>query len=486
MKPIDPRLLREAKATTWFLTIVVALALFGTAATVVIAWAFSSFIVEIFVQGQTLAASAQLLVIASVAAAVRAIVHFLQEWAGFQASAAVKVRLRMRVLEKVDKDGPQFVSRIGSGSLSQLIGGSLDSLDVYFSKYLPQLVFTALVTPAFVIFVWLLDVPSGVVLVLTLPLIPLFMILIGMVTADVQASQLQALEKLHSHFLEVLKGLTTLKIFSRTDRQEQVLAELSKDFHGRTMKVLRVSFLSGFALELAASLSVALIAVSIGLRLVAGDLDLFTGLFVLLLAPEAYLPLRNVGAQFHAASDGVKVSTRVLDLLELKVSSEPVASMSIEDGITVVVGPSGSGKSRLLRSLANNDSSWLSQDSPVFEGDVRSNLAGSADFDIALANRAMQLAHIESVDLNVKIGHRQGLSGGQLQRVALARAFYRMLAKDIDILVLDEPTSQLDPNNQELVAQSLTLLASQGKKIIIATHQKSLISIADRVVNLDN
>ena len=168
MKPLDPRLLREARATTWFLAMVVALALVGTSATVVIAWALSSFIVGIFVSGFELEQVINLLWVAIAAAAVRALVHFFQEWAGFRASAEVKISLRMRVLDKVDAFGADFVRPVGSGALSQLIGSSLDSLDVYFSKYLPQLVYTALVTPAFVGLVWFLDMPSGLVLVLTL------------------------------------------------------------------------------------------------------------------------------------------------------------------------------------------------------------------------------------------------------------------------------------------------------------------------------
>lgn len=486
MKPLDPRLLREARATTWFLAMVVALALVGTSATVVIAWALSSFIVGIFVSGFELEQIINLLWVAIAAAAIRAFVHFIQEWAGFRASAEVKIRLRMRVLDKVDAFGADFVRPVGSGALSQLIGSSLDSLDVYFSKYLPQLVYTALVTPAFVGLVWFLDMPSGLVLVLTLPLIPLFMVLIGMVTSEVQQSQLNALEQLHSHFLEVLRGLTTLKIFGRAKPQESVLEGLSENFHKRTMKVLRVSFLSGFALELGASLSVALIAVSIGLRLVSGDLDLFTGLFVLLLAPEAYLPLRNVGAQFHAASEGAKVSSRVLDLLATKAEKPEVAAFEVLPGVTAVVGRSGSGKSRLLRSLAGPTTSWMSQDNAIFAGSVADNIAGTENLNQVAALQALSMVQLSDLELDRQIGPNQGLSGGQLQRVCLARAFYRMLVNDLEVLVLDEPSSQLDLDNQELIAKTLSELATSGKKIVVATHQDSLMRIANKVVSLDD
>ena len=340
MKPLDPRLVREARATTRYLILVVALATFATFSTVAIAFSFARFVVEIFVNRNSLDSQWHWLAFSLIAAAIRALIHFAQEWAGFFAAGKVKQELRSKALKRIEQGGIEFVSRYGTGELSTLLGSGLDAIDVYFSKYLPQLVFTALVTPALTVLIWYFDAPSGITVLLTLPLIPLFMVMIGIATRDLQDKQLQSLQRLNGHFLEIIKGLITLKIFNRVERQEAVLLEVSEQYRQRTMKVLRLSFLSGFALELAASLSVALLAVSIGIRLVDGQMELFTGLFILIIAPEVYLPLRNVGAQFHAAAGGVAVSSKVLDLIQQPHTEPAVDDLEINAGLTVLVGPS--------------------------------------------------------------------------------------------------------------------------------------------------
>ena len=199
--------------------------------------------------------------------------------------------------------------------VATLLGPGLDALDEYFGRYLPQLVLTVVATPAFVIAAWIADPLSGLVLVIVLPLIPVFMALIGMATAAVQRRQWDSLAALSRGFLEVVGGLSTLMVFGRAERQAARIRAVTDDYRRGTMKVLRITFLSGFTLELAASLSVALVAVSIGLRLVAGDMSLAPGLFVLVLAPEVFLPLRNVGAAFHASAAGVTASADAFDLL---------------------------------------------------------------------------------------------------------------------------------------------------------------------------
>lgn len=460
---------------------VVVLALLATGATITIAYALSSFIVGIFVDGRDLAQQQSMLWLALAAAAVRAAVHFIQEWAGFRASQEVKSRLRARALDVIERRGQS--DRQGTGQLSLLLGPSLESLDVYFSKYLPQLVFTALVTPLFVILVWMIDPTSAISLIFTLPLIPLFMILIGLVTRDVQQKQLAALERLNGHFYEILRGIQTLKIFGRDKRQAAVLEEVAMGHRSRTMKVLRVSFLSGFALELAASLSVALIAVSIGIRLIDGQLDLLTGLFVLLLAPEAYLPLRNVGAQFHAAAEGVTVSSRVLDLISAPTSPQ-LAAAQFEPGLSVLTGPSGSGKSTQLRAAMGSGSSWMPQHSGVLVGSVRENIAGFGEIDPVALTKSIQLAQLDDVDLDLLLGSNPQLSGGQIQRLALARTLYHALSNGSNLLLLDEPTSQQDSKRQESIARALRELADSGLQVVVATHQPSLISVADREVQI--
>ena len=482
MKPLDPRLLRLAKATRWYLAIVVALGIFSTLATVSIAWNLSLFVVRLFIDGQPVTSQIQLLFMALLSALVRGAAVLLQEVMGHKAASDVKLQLRESALDVLDQGGSESVAVHGTAFLSELLGTRLDSLDVYFSKYLPQLVFTALVTPVLAAIIWVQDFPSGLVVVFTLPLIPLFMVLIGFSTRTAQSAQIDSLAALKGHFHEVLKGLLTLKSFGRDGIQSQVLFDVSENYRKRTMKVLRVSFLSGFALELAASLSVALIAVSIGLRLVDGQLDLLTGLFVLMLAPEVYLPLRNVGVQFHAASEGVEVSTRVLDLLETPHSKSNQPSEFSVEPILVITGESGVGKSTMLRS-GSALGVWMPQNSTLLEGTVAENIAGPKSSNSAALARAVALAHVD-VDLGSIAHSNDAFSGGQVQRIALARAFYAAFESGKRRLFLDEPLSSVDEALQIEIAKSLVLLSNEGFSFVIATHQKSLIDIATKVVTL--
>lgn len=483
MRPLDPRLVREAKATIWYLATVVVLAFLSTVSTVGIAFGLASFVVEIFTNQKSLEQSFHFLAIAALAAFGRAASQYLQEYFGFQASFRVKQTLRNKALTVIERDGDKLVADYGTGTLSLLLGPALDSLDIYFAKYLPQLVFTALVTPFFVVLVWLVDFTSAVALVFTLPLIPLFLILIGLATRETQQKQLTALERLNNHFYEILRGIQTLKIFGRTKLQEKILTDVALDYRNRTMRVLRLSFLSGFALELAASLSVALIAVTIGLRLVSGELDLLTGLFVLLIAPEAYLPLRNVGAQFHAASEGVEVSTKVLDLIDRPAEQKIVEPVSYR-GVVALTGPSGSGKTTRLKSMRSANSSWLPQQSSLVTGTIRENIAGFERVDESALIRAVELAALDDVPLGLLVSAEGGLSGGQIQRVSLARAFYHNLTKQTNLLLLDEPTSQQDERRQSLIANSILELANHGTTVILATHQAPLLEISGEEVKI--
>ncbi len=322
------------------------------------------------------------------------VVRFIVSWTtdinAARGSAVVKSELRARVLDAVTRLGPGRLATRNSTSVAVTAGAGLDALDTYFAKYLPQLILTAIATPVLVVVIWWQDWISGLTVALTLPLIPVFMILIGWATQTVQQRQWEKLQRLSTAFLDVVGGLSTLKIYGRQHRQSARIRTVTEEYRGETMKVLRVSFLSGFALELAASLSVALVAVSIGVRLIDGSLGLGVGLFVLLLAPEAFLPLRNVGAQFHAAADGVAASTAVFELLDEAAAVPPAAPSapgeppSVQNGsrpatglevrglgvrygeavafegvdavaragaVTALAGPSGSGKSSFVAAL---------------------------------------------------------------------------------------------------------------------------------------
>ncbi|NBU23675.1 MAG: ATP-binding cassette domain-containing protein [Actinobacteria bacterium] len=479
MRPFDPRLLKAAGQTRQFLAATVAIALVATVGTLGVAYSLTQFVVGIFVDDKPLDQMAIWLVWAVAAAALRALAHFLGELAGFRTARGIKAQFRLQAMDRIGSGS----TGQSAGALSQLLGPGLDAIDGYFGKFLPQLVFAALVTPILIAVILVFDPISAISIIATLPLIPIFMVLIGLVTKDVQNEQLKATTALSAHFLEVLQGVTTLKIFGRIERQLQTLLTVANEQKLRTMKVLRLSFLSGFALELAASLSVALIAVQIGIRLVDGQMLLSVGLFVLLLAPEVYLPLRNVGAQFHNSQAGVLAVGEVLDLLEEKPSLS--SEMAIDQGITVLVGPSGSGKTTRLRRLVSPDCAWVPQHLTLLTGTVLQNIAGFDDADRVLAETVLSEVGLEELDLEEALSNNLGVSGGQAQRLMIARALYRLRAKGLSVLLLDEPTSMLDEENQALIAKLISEIAGQGVRIAIATHQDSLINIADRVNTIE-
>ncbi|SEN45483.1 ATP-binding cassette, subfamily C, CydD [Cryobacterium luteum] len=281
-------------AFAWLLTRAITLAIAG------------QFVGEII---PTLAALAGVVVL-------RSVLIWLLELAANRGAAQVKSQLRALVLAKLADRGPDWVASRQSARLSTVVTTGLDALDNYFARYLPQLLLTVIATPILIAVMLWQDLGSGLTVLIVLPVIPVFMILIGRATQSVQQEQWQALQRLSTGFLDVVGGLGTLKIYGRERRQFDRIRSITEEYRTRTMKVLRVSFLSGFVLELAASLSVAIIAVSIGLRLIDGALLLGVGLFVLLLAPEAFLPLRQVGAQFHAAADGLAAAEELFAILD--------------------------------------------------------------------------------------------------------------------------------------------------------------------------
>lgn len=291
-----------------------------TALVVVFSWLVTQLIVRA-IDGDPLASLMPLLGALVLVVAVRFAVGWGADINAARGAARVKSQLRARVTDAVTALGPAWLRGRNSTAVGVTAGPGLDALDTYFAKYLPQLVLTAIATPALVLVIWWQDWISGVIVALTLPLIPVFMILIGWATQTVQRRQWQQLSRLSTAFGEVVSGLATLKIFGRQGRQAGRIRAVTEGYRRQTMKVLRVSFLSGFALELAASLSVALVAVSIGVRLIDGSLGLAVGLFVLLLAPEAFLPVRNVGVQFHAAADGVAASEEVFAILDAEADA---------------------------------------------------------------------------------------------------------------------------------------------------------------------
>jgi ATP-binding cassette subfamily C protein CydD len=528
VKPLDPRLLRLSRTARGFIVAAAGTGVLRTLATIAIAWGIAAAVtlgVVAVHDGSVPAAFTPALALLGGAFVVRAVAAWATDDLAARAAAKVKSELRATVLARAAERGPSWLADRSSAGFATTLGPGLDALDAYFGRYLPQLALTAIATPMLLVAIGLGDLTSGIVILCALPVIPVFMILIGLATQALQRKQSDALAKLGGAFTEAVEGLATLKVFGRARRQVGRIGAVTDEYRKGTLGVLRLSFVSGFALELAASLSVALVAVSIGIRLVDGSLGLGAAMFVLVLAPEAFAPIRQVGADFHAAQDGVEASTAVLDVLDdttpapARPAAAPASTDLVLEGLTVrrpdvvigpldlragpgtivvLAGPSGSGKSSVIaaiRGVLAHDgtvtvpgpagstpaerTTWADQRPRLVRGTIAENVALSATPDDTDVRTALGAAGL-GLDPGLQVGSGgSGLSGGQAQRVAVARALHRVQREATPLVLLDEPTSALDADAEAHVVATLRRLAADGAVVVVASHRPAVVAAGD-------
>lgn len=536
MKPLDPRLLRLSRAARWSVVASAATGLVRTLATIGVAWGIATAVtlgVDAVRDGRLPEGFVPTLALLSGAFVVRAVAAWATDDLAARAGATVKSELRATVLARAAERGPSWLAARSSAGFATALGPGLDALDAYFGRYVPQLALTTVATPVLLVAIGLGDLTSAVVIVLAMPVIPVFMVLIGLATQALQRRQADALTRLGGAFTEAVEGLATLKVFGRARRQVDRIGAVTDEYRRGTVGVLRLSFVSGFALELAASLSVALVAVSIGVRLVDGSLGLGAAMFVLVLAPEAFAPLRQVGADFHAAQDGVEASGAVLDVLDDRAhaasTSAPApdtaaATDLVLEGVVVrrpdvvvgpldlrvapgtvvaLAGPSGSGKSSLIAAIRGTlphdgevtvpgaagvtragRATWGDQRPRLVRGTVAENVALHTRPDERDVRRALREAGL-GVEPDPPVGPGgTGLSGGQAQRVAVARALYRARRARTPLVLLDEPTSALDADAERTVVDAVRSLATDGAVVVVASHRPAVLAAADVRVDL--
>ncbi|MFI7121708.1 thiol reductant ABC exporter subunit CydD [Amycolatopsis sp. NPDC049868] len=533
MKPLDPRLLRHASAVRPFIVACAVLGVLTAALVIAQAELLATTITRVFLDGESPGALLIPLGLLLLVVLARAGIAWLSETTAHRAAARALSQLRETVIAAALRIGPRRAER-SPAEIAALATHGVDRLDGYFSRYLPQLLIASVVPLVIGVRILAADWVAAVIVGLTVPLIPVFMILIGLYTQRDVRKQWKALSVLGNHFLDLVAGLAELTAFGRARAQLRSLRETAENYRTRTLRTLRVAFLSALALELLATLSVAVVAVSIGLRLLGGELDLRTALVVLILAPEVYLPLRAVGARFHDSTEGLAAAEEIIalagtpsgdtgtrpapDLTALPVSCENVTiegrSGPILDGFTLrvtpgevigITGPSGAGKSTLLdlllgwrrpdsgrvmagdvdladigRATWHRRLAWVPQQPHLVAGTVAGNIRlGSPD---ATEDAIRAAAHSAALDvpLDTVVGELgAGLSTGQRRRVALARA----ILLDRPLLLLDEPTEGVDAETEAAILDRLPQVLA-GRTAVIVSHHPAVLARCDRVVTL--
>lgn len=537
------------------LALTVALGWGGGILTIVQAWFLARVVHDVFLGGQTREAVLPLIGILLGALLLKSAFVWGADVSANAVAQAVKTDLRTRLLKHLAALGPAYTQGERTGELSTAAVEGIEQLDAYFSQYLPAIVLAASIPLTILLVVFPIDLLTGIVFTLTAPLIPFFMVIIGKAAEALTKRQYASLNRMSSHFFDVLQGLTTLKILGQARGQAQVIGQFSERYRDMTMQVLRITFLSALALEFLATIATAIVAVEIGFRLLYRHMEFLPAFFLLILAPDFYQPLRNLGLRFHAGMSGVTAATRIYEILDTPVSgvryqvsgktptqphltpdtSKPdtltldtityiyptratpaLDNISLEipsAKMTALIGPSGSGKSTLASLLLRfiepqsgqilvgktplaqippdlwrEQIAWTPQNPYLFSDTIANNLrlakpdASEADL-LSACQRARLAEFIAELPegLQTQIGERGArLSGGQAQRLALARAFL----KDAPLLILDEPTSSLDPALESQLEAAVREL-TKNRTVLVIAHRLATIRQADQVIVLE-
>ncbi|MFQ1770405.1 heme ABC transporter permease/ATP-binding protein CydD [Aeromonas veronii] len=514
------------------------------------AWLLATLLHGFIIEGSTPEQSITFFITLLLVTLGKAALAYGREVASFKAGSAVRQTIRQLVLTRLSRLGPAYIQRRPAGSWASLLLEQIENMQDFFSRYLPQMAIAVFIPVVILVAVFPVNWAAGLILLGTAPLIPIFMILVGVGAADANRRNFQALARLSGHFLDRLKGLRTLQLFMRTQAEGDAIRDASEDFRERTMEVLRLAFLSTAVLEFFAAISVALVAVYFGFSYIdhlnfgsyGVKVTLFTGLFVLFLAPEFYAPLRELGAHYHAKAQAIGAAEQLLEFLEAEVS-EPAAGtapfhadspvkveakglevlsaegkvlvgpidFTLEAGSrTALIGVSGAGKSSLVNALlgfapyrgelkvngqelATLDMSqwrlqlgWLSQNPQLFHASLRDNLllakkptASDAELEDAL-KRAQAWEFAMEKGLDYPVGDQAGgLSVGQAQRLALART----LLKSTQLMVLDEPTASLDRHSERAIMTTIEQ-AMAGQTLLMITHRLDQLTKMDKIMVL--
>ncbi len=532
----------QKKHTENYLSFAIGLGLSSGLLLILQAWFLAKIITAVIFEQSTLVDVQHWLVCMLFIFLLRALLNWGSEISAFKAAAKVKFELRDQIHKQIFALGPNAISDRHSGEIINTMIDAVEALENYYARYLPTMALVALIPLSILVFVFPIDWISGIVLLVTAPLIPFFMILIGKGTERLNKKQWQKLARMSAHFLDMIQGITTLKIFNASRREAATISRVSEDYRKTTLSVLRVAFLSSLVLEFLASISIAIVAVLIGFRLFYGEIDFFFGFFVLLLAPEFYLPLRNMGTHYHARLEAIGAAEKIVNILEKPLqqqSNEQFLLSKSENAFNVefdqvsysyekreatlqnisfvipqkkliaLVGESGAGKSTIIKLLAGfiqtqqgqikiNDVSlnnidiktwrkqisWIPQNPHIFHATLRENISlgmnNANDDQIITAARLSNIHnYIESLpDQYDTIISERGQGLSGGQIQRLALA--RAFLKDSPIILLDEATANLDEESEKLIQQSLNELR-KNKTVIMIAHRLKTVEKADQI-----